>query len=354
MSAMPAERRHMEQDESVTPGEPVGVVAAQSVGEPGTQMVLRTFHAAGISSLITTKGLPRIIELVDARKKPRYPAMRIYMKGNDGKDYEKVRNVWRSLEEVRVCDVMSGFMESLASGSMAIELDAQKLGFYEMTPKAVAAKIAARAGVRVSLEGGTIKITLARKKADSMKTVRTALVQIRNMQIAGVKGIKRAVVQQEGDVYHITTSGSNLKEVMKIPGVDKWNIYSNDIFEVWREYGIHAARNLIAHELMTTIEEEGITVSYRHLALIADAMTYTGVIKGVGRHGIAGAKESVLARAAYEETVKHFVNASVFGESDMLKSVAENIMIGKQIGVGTGMVRLGIKKEDIKKVKPKD
>ena len=145
-----------------------------------------------------------------------------------------------------------------------------------------------------------------------------------------------------------------MEEVLKIDGVDKKGVYSNNPFEVARIYGVEAARNLIANELLTTIKEEGLTVSFRHIGLLADAMTYTGTIRSAGRHGIAGDKDSVLARAAYEETVKHFINASVFGEVDMLRSVAENIMIGKQIGVGTGMVRLGIKKEDIKKVKPKD
>ncbi len=170
--------------------------------------------------------------------------------------------------------------------------------------------------------------------------------------IIGVPGINKALIQQDDDgTFYITTGGSNMEEVMKIEGVDKWNIYSNDQFEVARIYGIEAARNLIANELMATIKDEGITVSFRHIGLLADAMTYTGVIRSAGRHGIAGEKESVLARAAYEETVKHFINAGVFGEKDQLKGVAENILIGKQIGLGTGRIKLTVKKEDIKKLK---
>ena len=140
---------------------------------------------------------------------------------------------------------------------------------------------------------------------------------------------------------------------MKIQGVDCTRTYSNDPFEVSEVYGIEAARNVIANEIMETITEEGLTVSFRHVGLLADAMCYTGGIKGAGRHGIAGNKESVLARAAFEETVKHFINASVFGERDMLRGVAENILIGKQITLGTGKVRLAVRKEDIAKLREK-
>jgi len=81
-------------------GEAVGTLAAQSIGEPSTQMMLRAFHSAGISSVITTRGLPRVIELIDARKRPRNPGMIIKFEKKVGKDYEKAREIWRKLEDV--------------------------------------------------------------------------------------------------------------------------------------------------------------------------------------------------------------------------------------------------------------
>lgn len=335
---------------NVVPGEAVGTVAAQSIGEPSTQMMLRTFHAAGITSVIATKGLPRIIELVDARKRPKFPTMIITFEKGVAKNYERVREIWRRLEEVKVREVVERFDENFRAGVLTLYLDAEKLSFYEVQGRTIASKLSKREDVTAELDGSTIKLKVKRK--ESIKATRTTFVRVLNSSIIGVPGISKALIQQNDDgTFYITTGGSNIEEIMKIDGVEKWNIYSNDQFEVARVYGIEASRNLLANELISTIKDEGITVSFRHIGLLADAMTYTGAIRSAGRHGIAGDKDSVLARAAYEETVKHFVNAGVFGERDQLNGVAENILIGKQIGLGTGRIRLAVRKEDLKKLK---
>ncbi len=342
-----------EDNVSVAPGEAVGVVAAQSIGEPGTQMVLRTFHTAGITSVVTTKGLPRIIEIVDARKRPKFPIMRIWPEKEIAKRYEKVREIWRKVEEVKTSAVISNFEEDLKAGTMLLHLDREKMGLYELSAKTIISKISKKEGTDASMAGDDI--IKVKYKAKSVEATRKAFVEILGMAIVGIKGIIKANVQQADDgSFYITTSGSNMEEVINVEGVDKDMLYSNDIFEVYRVYGIEAARNIIAYELTEVIKDEGFTVSQRHIALVADGMTFTGKIKSIGRHGVAGEKESVFARAAYEETVKHFTNASFFGERDMLKGVAENIIIGKQIGLGTGLVKLEVKKEDLKKIKPKN
>jgi DNA-directed RNA polymerase subunit A" len=335
---------------NVVPGEAAGTLAAQSIGEPSTQMMLRTFHAAGITSVIATRGLPRIIELVDARKRPKFPTMIISFEKGIAKNYEKVREIWRKLEEVKVRSLIKQFDENFRGGTMTLHLDPEKLSFYEVNAKTVATRLSKREDIAAELDGDAIKIRI--KKKENIKATRTTFVRVLNSSILGVPGISKALIQQNDDgTFLITTGGSNIEEIMKMDGVEKWNIYSNDQFEVARVYGIEASRNLLANELLATIKDEGITVSFRHIGLLADAMTYTGAIRSAGRHGIAGDKDSVLARAAYEETVKHFVNAGVFGEKDQLNGVAENILIGKQIGLGTGRIKLAIKKEDLKKLK---
>jgi DNA-directed RNA polymerase subunit A" len=335
---------------NVMPGEAAGTVAAQSIGEPSTQMMLRTFHAAGITSVIATRGLPRIIELVDARKKPKFPTMIINLEKSYAKNYEKAREIWRKLEEVKVGSVIKNFDENFRAGTLVLHLDPEKLSFYEVTGRSITAKLSKREDITAELDGESIKIKA--KKKESIKAIRTTFVHVLNSAVIGVPGINKALIQQnEDEMFFITTGGSNMEEVLKIEGVDPLSTYSNDQFEVARVHGIEASRNLLANELMATIKDEGTTVSFRHVGLLADAMTYTGEIRSAGRHGIAGDKDSVLARAAYEETVKHFVNAGVFGEKDQLKGVAENILIGKQIGLGTGRIKLTVKKEDIKKLK---
>ncbi|MGC8652271.1 MAG: DNA-directed RNA polymerase subunit A'' [Candidatus Micrarchaeia archaeon] len=339
-------------EDSAVPGEAIGTVAAQSIGEPSTQMMLRVFHSAGVSSVIQTRGLPRMIELADARKRPKSPVMRIYIEDSIKNKYEKVREIWRKLEEVKVSSLISGYTEDFRAGTMVLHANREKLSFYELTMKDIRSSIEKVGGVEVDIEGD--EITVKASKKAGIKAIRTVFVHLLNGRVSGVQGINKAVIQQEDDgSFTIATSGSNILGVMNIEGVDKEHIYCNDPFEVARAYGIEAARNVIANEMITTINEEGLTVGFRHVALVADMMTLTGAIKSIGRHGVAGEKSSVLAKAAYEETVKHLVNASIFGESDPLNGVAENILIGKQVTVGTGYVKLIVKKEDIKKLKEK-
>ncbi len=337
----------------VATGEAVGVIAAQSIGEPGTQMVLRSFHTAGISSVVTTTGLPRILEIVDARKRPKFPVMEVKPIKSIEKNYEKVRGIWRKIEEVKMSSLIRDFKEDLKTGTLLLNLDKEKMSLYEVTAGTVASKLSKNESLTVSVEeSDVIKVKF---KGKTTAQTRTTFVNTINANILGVKGIIKANINQNEDgTFVIKTSGSNLEEVMEIDGVDKWNIYSNDMFEVLKFYGIEAARNLIANELQEVIKEEGFSISFRHISLVADAMTYTGTIRSIGRHGVAGDKESVFARAAYEETIKHFTNASVFGEEDKLKGVSENILIGKQIGLGTGMIKLAIKKEDLARIKKKE
>jgi DNA-directed RNA polymerase subunit A" len=337
---------------AVVPGEAVGTVAAQSIGEPGTQMVLRTFHSAGIASVVVSKGLPRLIELIDARKKPHSPAMRIYFEKGVASKYEKVREIWRSLEEVRLSSLIKSFEEDLRGGTMTLTLDKDKMALYELTSRQVVSKLAKKEGLQANVDGDIVKLKIP--KRESLKSTRTVFVHALKSAIIGITGIRKVIIQQAEDgTFFIVTAGSNLEEIAKIPGIDCTRTYSNDPFEIAKVYGIEAARNVIANEIMETISDEGLTVSFRHVGLLADTMCFFGGIKGAGRHGIAGSKESVLAKAAFEETVKHFINASVFGERDMLRGTAENILIGKQITLGTGRVRLSVRKADISKLKEK-
>ncbi|MEM0321986.1 MAG: DNA-directed RNA polymerase subunit A'', partial [Thermoprotei archaeon] len=90
----------------VEPGEPVGVVAAQSVGEPGTQMTLRTFHYAGVREYNVTLGLPRLIEIVDARKSPSTPSMTVWLDDNHRFSREQAYEVAKRILQVSVKDVL--------------------------------------------------------------------------------------------------------------------------------------------------------------------------------------------------------------------------------------------------------
>jgi DNA-directed RNA polymerase subunit A" len=282
--------------------------------------------------------------------------MIINLQKDYAKDYDKAKSVRRKVEEAKVRDLVDTFSEDLGAGTMTLKMDREQMTAREVTTRTIVAKLSKIEGIDADADEDIIKVKIkGDKKKRSMKSSRTVFVGVRDATIIGIPGIRKAVVQQheQSKNFYIMTSGSNMEEVINVEGVDKNRIYTNDIFAVMKVYGIEAARNLITYELKKTIEDEGLTVGLSHVSLVADAMTYSGTMKGVGRHGLAGAKESMFARAAFEETVKHFVNAGVFGEKDYLKGVAENIMVGKQISVGTGIVKLGIKKEDLKTVAAK-
>ncbi len=334
-------------------GEPVGVVTAQSIGERSTQMVLRTFHSAGITSQVVSAGLPRLIEILDARKKPKHPTMTITFDKGVASDYESVKEIKKKIEEVRVGSLVGSFEENLKAGTMVLNMDREAMTEHSMTVKKIMDIISARfPDVELSNEGE--KISVRYKKKKDIKSVRTAFVNIRGEIVSGVEGIEKAVVNSEGNAFYISTSGSNLSGVLEVDGVKEENVYTNDVFGIFNVLGVEAARTAILNEMMQVFAIEDTKINVKHAMLIADAMTHGGTVKSIGRHGLAGDKESVFARAAYEETIKHFVNAAFFSETDRLRGVAENIIIGRQISVGTGRVKLMIKNKDLEKVKPAD
>ena len=332
-------------------GEPVGMIAAQSIGEPGTQMILRTFHYAGIEATIATSGLPRIVELVDARKKPATPITYIYLNSSTRNSFEKAEAVAKKINEVNMGAITRRSIENFSKGAIKFILDEQTLAANELTPQQVAQKLAKSMEVHTKVDkGGDIIVRLKTKKLSEIRAIN---VKIMKKTIQGVEGAGKAVIQRSKDgEFYIVAAGSNVEALIDIDGIDKTRLYTNDVFAMNRLFGIEAARNTLIRELKNTLDEQKIDVDDRHIALVADAMTYSGDIKGVGRHGLSGQKNSVFAKAAYEETVKHLVNAAAFGEIDPMRGVTENILVGKQIPIGTGSVRLAIKKEDLKKAKP--
>ena len=176
-----------------------------------------------------------------------------------------------------------------------------------------------------------------------METV-TGLFKVRekilSTKIKGVKGIKRAIIRKKGDEYVIITDGSNLEGVLGVKGVDVSRIETNNLHEVESVLGVEAARELITREIKRVLEEQGLDVDIRHIELVSDIMTRTGEVRQIGRHGVTGEKTSVLARAAFEVTVKHLLDAAARGDMEEFKGVVENIIIGQPIKLGTGMVEL--------------
>ena len=319
----------------VEPGEAVGTIAAQSIGEPGTQMTLRTFHYAGVAELNVTLGLPRLIELVDARRAPSTPVMTIHLDSKHRRGQAKAREVAEKLIYTVIDDVVEKVNVDLREDIVNITLSPERMKALNITVKEVENALPVEYEKKGKLN---FKVALSegKKGGDPDKLIK----QIIESRIRGVPEIKRVITTYEGGEWVIRTDGSNLEGVLSVEGVDPTRTTTNDIHEIAKILGIEAARNALISEAHSVLDEQGLDVDIRHVMLVSDIMTNTGKIQQIGRHGISGKKSSVLARAAFELTIQHLVNAAIKGETDPLKGVIENIIVGQSMPLGTGSVEL--------------
>ena len=318
----------------VEPGEAVGILAAQSIGEPGTQMTLRTFHYAGVAEQNVTLGLPRLIEIVDARRTPSTPVMEIHLDAKHKRGEKLAREVAQKLTYTTLDDVVGGVNVDFNANVVRIEIDPAQLESLSVSEK----EIEDAFPTKFEKESDLIyTVSLDEEKSGNPEVLTHTIGQAK---IRGIPEIKRVLTLQEEGEWIIRTDGSNLEEVIKIDGVDAMRTTTNNIHEIAEIFGIEAARNALIKEAHNVLEEQGLDVDIRHVMLVADIMTKMGEVQQIGRHGISGEKSSVLARAAFELTIQHLVSAAIRGEIDPLKGVIENIIVGQSMPLGTGSVEL--------------
>jgi DNA-directed RNA polymerase subunit A" len=323
----------------VEPGEAIGTVAAQSIGEPGTQMTLKTFHYAGVAELNVTLGLPRLIEILDARKNPASPFMTVYLEEPFSKNKEKAQEVQRMIELSTIESISDDITVDLALMQLKITLNEILMKDKGVSPEIIVDKLSKLKKGEVNHFKNEILIDSKDLTIDDMYKLNE---KIRDLKLKGVKGITRVIMSkdQELDEWVLFTAGSNLSDVLSIPGVDPTRIKTNHIQEIRDTLGIEATRQAIIDEATAVLQEQGLDVDIRHIMLVADIMTQDGNLRQIGRHGISGEKESVLARASFEVTVKHLLNSAARGERDKLRGITENVIIGQIIPLGTGTVDL--------------
>jgi DNA-directed RNA polymerase subunit A' len=327
---------HLKQQ--VCPGEAIGIVTAQSFGEPSTQMALNVFHFAGVQEMQVTMGLPRLIEIFDARKKPSSPKMEIFLKKeyNNEKD---AKTFAEKIKEVSLKEIASEI--SLNFTSKIIEIIIDKAGLKQT-----------HSSIKTIVERLNDLGYKAKEKADSItlnvselgfKDIYREKEKLKKTIISGVKGVKQILLVKKDKDYVIMTLGTNLKKIIELKETDAGRIISNDFYEVAETFGIEVARQLIIDEIYNVINTQGLDINERHLKLVSDAMTNTGEIKGVTRMGIIAQKSSILARATFETPGKQFINATIKGSKDKLISVIENIMLNQPVPIGTGLPGLMVK-----------
>jgi len=337
----------------VSSGEAVGLIAAESIGEPGTQMTLNTFHFAGVAEMNVTLGLPRIIEILDGRKELENSMMEIYLKKPyaGGKKLEDLRHLALQIKETKLKDISTEFAINLADFTIEVKLDREQMKELELTNNKV------MDAVSKQLKGYNLKdnkdslVLKARSKEDTFNDAYKTKEKIKGITIKGIKGISQVLPVKREEEFVIITAGSNLADMLQLEEVDAYRTTTNNIFEIEQVLGIEAARQAIINEIFKVIESQGLNVDVRHIMLVADTMCVSGTLKGITRYGVVSDKSSVLARASFETPIKHIINAALVGEVDNLNSVVENVMINQHIPLGTGLPSLTVKPQKAAKEK---
>jgi DNA-directed RNA polymerase subunit A" len=313
-----------------------------------THNTMNTFHYAGVAEIDVTQGLPRLIELVDARKEPDTPMMTVYLEEEYAEDRERAHEVVWNIEATRILqlgDVSTNVADMLVQIALNEDTLRERWPTVE-DPVEVAEEIAetieSSLGVETRQQGLAIEFG---PDEPSYRDLLQLVEELREIVFKGIEDISRVVIRKEetdrGEEFVLYTEGSDFGTALEIEGVDASRSTCNNIHEIYKELGVEAARESIIEETMNTLEEQGLDdVNIRHLMLVADIMTNEGTIESIGRHGISGAKDSVLARAAFEVTVSHLLDAAIHGEIDHLDGVTENVIVGKPIKLGTGDVDL--------------
>jgi DNA-directed RNA polymerase II subunit RPB1 len=377
------------------PAEMVGTLAAQSIGEPATQMTLNTFHYAGVASKSVTGGVPRLKEIINVAVNIRTPALEVRLHPEYSRTEEDAHKIMRQLTYTCLRDITASVeifydpkldstdieedkdfvdaffaipdedirLELHSPWLLRLELDRAKVleGGHEMAQivNAIANTVGKDVFVIHSEDNASkliIRIRVVAEKEDEeilgdedmfLKRIEGTLLD--QVELGGIKGIQRVFITEgktvliseageydQGKEWYLETDGINLREVLAVEGVDSTKTYSNSCFEVFETLGIEAGRNALFKELNGVIEMGGSYVNYRHMALLCDLMCNKGQLMSITRHGINRTDAGALSRSSFEETVEILLEAAAVGDIDDCRGVAENVLLGQMAPMGTG------------------
>jgi DNA-directed RNA polymerase II subunit RPB1 len=379
----------------IHPGEMVGTMAAQSVGEPTTQLTLNTFHSAGTSKANATGGVPRILELLSASPNPKTPIDTIYLdasiSGSQDSAIVKKREIQRTIlrditKSVRIYydpnplsentavqedrDILQSYQKfSVTNGQLCTSPWVVRLEFDDMEMVSrnvidmtmIAAKIQNNRVLKVfeCIHSDTnapgklvMRIVFAADTVKNVLALRFIEEKLLDTVLKGVDGVGRVYPREVKDKmtydektggyvsapqWVLDIEGTNLLDLSIIPNVDPLRSFSNDIHQIRSIFGIEAARIALLSEFKTAFADS--FINYHHLITLVDAMTYPGFFLKVDRAGMSKNTENgVLAKSSFEETAKHLFNAAITGESDNMRGVSASIMFGQKPPCGTGFV----------------
>ncbi|XP_073684076.1 DNA-directed RNA polymerase III subunit RPC1-like [Garra rufa] len=334
------------------PGSAVGALCAQSIGEPGTQMTLKTFHFAGVASMNITLGVPRIKEIINASKNISTPIISANLDTDDDPDFARL--VKGRIEKTLLGEISEYIEEVFLPDDcfilVKLSLERIRLLRLEVNAETVrysicTSKLRVKPG-DIAVHGEAVVCVTPRENSkSSMYYVLQSLKQdLPKVVVQGIPEVARAVIhiddQSGKQKFKLLVEGDNLRAVMATHGVNGNRTTSNNTYEVEKTLGIEAARSTIINEIQYTMINHGMSIDRRHVMLLADLMSYKGEILGITRFGLAKMKESVLMLASFEKTADHLFDAAYFGQKDSVCGVSECIIMGIPMNIGTGLFKL--------------
>ncbi|XP_073009025.1 DNA-directed RNA polymerase III subunit 1 isoform X1 [Typha latifolia] len=339
-------RYHLKKVEA---GAAIGAIGAQSIGEPGTQMTLKTFHFAGVASMNVTLGVPRIKEIINAAKNISTPIITATLLSD--RDVLSARIVKSSIEKTVLGEVAKTVKIVLKSSQpyITVQLDMDRIEALHMRISSETVQLSILNHPKIKLKPEHIRILSNNKlriyppETDKRKLqfeLHSLEAMIPNVIVKGIPTVERAVINNTNGVYNLLVEGTNLLAVMGTPGIDGSKTRSNHVIEVQQTLGIEAARQCIINEIQYTMRNHGMSIDTRHMMLLADLMTYKGEVLGITRFGISKMKDSVLMLASFEKTAEHLFNASYSGREDQIEGVSECIITGIPMQLGTGILKV--------------
>lgn len=322
------------------PGEAVGIISAESIGEPSTQMTLNTKHFGGVAELNVTTGLPRIIEILDGRKTISTPSMEVYLT-EEHNNQESARKLALKIRETQLEEVANEITINIEEFSIEVELNQDGLKDLDLTPEDVAKRMnKTLKKLKAEVKDNNIVRFQFKAKDDNFNELYKVKDRIKSVSVSGVKGITQVLPVKRKEEFVVITAGSNLKEINKLEYVDTFRTTTNDINEIYEYLGVEAARQAIIDEVYKVMENQGLNIDIRHVMLVADTMCNSHAVRGITRYGVIRQKSSVLARASFETALNHIIYAAIAGERDPMSSIVENVMVNQHIPSGTGLPKL--------------
>lgn len=325
----------------IEPGTTVGAIAGQSIGEPGTQMTLKTFHFAGVASMNITLGVPRLKEIINAVCNISTPIINAEL--DDPHDLFRTEVIKGRIDNISLKDICCLITEVIGKDEIFLDITIDLESLSRLKLNLNIHKIEKSLSVHDQTEvisENSLRIHVKKINDQSYFNLQKIKKKLLGTKICGAPQVSRVIINSSRGHYSLVIEGHGLLNVINTDGIKSSTTTSNSVTEIEEVLGIEAARAQIIHEIEYTISNHGIKIDPRHIMLLADTMTYRGEVFGITRFGISKMSRSTLMLASFEQTSDYLFEAAVQSKSDEICGVSESIILGIPICIGTGSMDL--------------